>query len=318
MLKLDNRLIKYLIIIVIIYFIVSKVPSDQLPGNNPFLLTGILSTVLYIVDQPNILFEHFDPSAEEKNKNTIVIDKNTLKSVVDDVFNEKKAELIRMVVPPSPPVANANVEATKVESVPTPTVVPIPESLPTTTVTITEHNPQVNQITEKFEENNTTNEVHNPIGDMLTSGLPSTAKIITDTIIGANAQKCDCEAVANKAITNFLQNRRMLDNNGMMHYADSYIGDMGYSQIKLDKYIPQGADGNGAYRSWELGQYNILNTDRWKPPTDPTPRCKSDTMPDPQPMDSKLPMNLMNYEYSRRVTPAQNINVKYITDKLNQ
>jgi len=111
----------------------------------------------------------------------------------------------------------------------------------------------------------------------------------------------------------------MLDKNGMLHYADDYFGDMGYSQLRLDNYIPLGSGGDGVYSSWDLSEYSVLNTNRWKP-TDVNPqKSKTDVMPkpQPQPIDDKVPLDLMNWDYSRRIMPQDNINVNYINDKLN-
>lgn len=299
MVKLDNRLLKYSVMIIIIYFLVSKVPLEQQPGNNPLLLTGIISVVLYILDQPNILFENFEHdqqmtmmskkqsqegSNEHKQREQNTFDKNMLKSIVREIVNENKKN-----------------------------------DITTTTVTVADN------VKEHFEPApapiaavKKDDAKESSIINMLANGLPTTAKIVSDAITATKAEKCDCEETANKAIVKFLQGRRLLDNNGMLHYADAYIGDMGYSQIKLDKYIPMGANGDGAYDSWDLAQYNIINTDRWKPPTEMTPHCKSDVAPpEVQAMDSRAPLNLMNFDYSRKVMPPSNINTKYITERLN-
>ena len=57
--NLDNQFIKYLIILIIIYYIVSKIPNGTIVGNNPFILTAIIMFVIYLLDRPNFLFEHF-------------------------------------------------------------------------------------------------------------------------------------------------------------------------------------------------------------------------------------------------------------------
>lgn len=295
MIKLDNKLLKYLIIIVIIYFLVSKVSTDQLPGRNPFILTGIISVVIYILDQPNILFETFEQKQITQTP-SIAVNPTAFKSMIIEALNEVKDPVPKL-----------------------------DDKVATTTITITdEKHDNKEHMTDGTNQKDNKKEVieikeeNKTITDMLVSGLPTTAKIITDAIGATKADKCDCEETANNAIVKFLQNRRIIDNNGILHYADAYFGDMGYSQINVDKYIPLGANGNGMTNSWDLAQYNIINTDRWKPPTDPTPRCKSDIVPEPQPMDSRLPMNLMNFDYSRKVLPPENINTKYISDKLNQ
>jgi len=139
----------------------------------------------------------------------------------------------------------------------------------------------------------------------------------TDNIIKAVNGECDCEKVAELAITKFLKDRRIIDNNGLMHYADAYFGDMGYSQLKLDNYIPVGESGNGVYDGWDLAEYNQLNTDRWKLPERNMVQPKMEKMTVPQPVDNNAPLHLANFDYSRRVLGPDNINVDYIKDKLN-
>ena len=354
MVKFDNRLLKYSVMIIIIYFLVSKVPSEQLPGNNPFLLTGIISVVLYILDQPNILFENFEHKQSQPiqsvsnmvpqmsglasnmvpnynglasnmipnynglasnmiqptQHNMTETDKNTLKSIVREVFNENKKEMIAITKPTT--------DQNKLVSQPTTTITVsdnVKEHFDLAPISAVSATPL--PTTDEVKKEDKSKTVTEMASDVLANGLPTTAKIISDAIAATKAEKCDCEETANKAIVKFLQGRRLLDNNGMLHYADAYIGDMGYSQIKLDKYIPLGANGDGAYDTWELAQYNIINTDRWKPSAELIPHCKTDVPLEVQPMDSRAPINLMNFDYSRKVMPPSNINTKFITERLN-
>ena len=149
-------------------------------------------------------------------------------------------------------------------------------------------------------------------------GLNDTNDIIEETIKENKAFTCNCEDIANKAIAKFLKNRRLIDHRGMLHYADQVFGDMGYSQLRLDNYIPLGSSGNGVYDSWDLANYSMINTDRWKPSEKNSIKCRNDVIYNPQPVESHAPVNLMNWNYSTGVMGPDNINVKYIEEKLNK
>jgi hypothetical protein len=78
-----------------------------------------------------------------------------------------------------------------------------------------------------------------------------------------------------------------------------------------------GSSGNGVYDTWDNVQYNIISTDRWKQSDINTKKCNNKVIYNPQPMESKTPLNLMNWDNSRIFSGPENINVKYINDKLN-
>jgi hypothetical protein len=284
---------KYLLIILIIYFFASKIPVDKLPGNNPFIVTLIVAIIIYLLDQPNVLF---DSSTEHYNQ--IHLNNNIITKIVEETINKMPKEHFEN-----------NINATTTQPLTPPTTPPniVVESL-------NKIQEQANVKPIKSENENNKN-VNNQ--DIMMSGLPSKSSIITDVVNKNNAENCDCNDIADKAITKFLKNRRILDKNGMLHYADDYFGDMGYSQLRLDNYIPLGASGEGVYDNWDLSQYSVLNTERWKPSSKNQAHCKTDVMPDPQPVDSKMPLNLMNWNYSRKVMPHDEINVEYIKEKLN-
>lgn len=287
--KIDKTLFKYLIIIIVIYYLVSKMNQTTLPGNNPFILTSIIIFIFYIIDQPTFLTAEYFTSPPNTQ---VATDKynnldydNTVKHIVSEVITELTAhkELNNILsTSQSFELHNAQLENAELK------------------------NKQLQQ--QSFAKQDT---------EMLVSGLPSTSKIIKDTSSEMKQEKCNCDVVAEKAITRFLQNRRMLDTNGMLHYADNYIGDMGYSQIKLDKYIPLGEPGNGVYNSWDLSNYSIINSDRWKPSTDIIPSCKKGDVVIPQPISDKEPTNLLNWDYSRKILPPDDINTNFINKQLN-
>lgn len=271
--NLDYKLIKYFVLIIIIYLLISNIPLDKIPGKNPFILTTIIIFILLIIEQPNILFEKFDSS---------------------------------LPTPPLPqflkPISTEELRTMKITSVDNNLITtPIPSNV----LTLSQSN--VPTPSQSIEQSTT----------LLSSGLPSQKSIINQTIASNKAESCNCDDIANKAITKFLTNRRILDKNGMLHYADDYFGDMGYSQLRLDNYIPLGASGDGVYDKWDLAEYSIVNTNRWKPSEKNTSKCSSDILPEPQPIGNKVPLNLQNWNYSKKVMPPDQININYINEKLN-
>jgi len=263
-----NKLIKYTIILIIIYTIVSKLPLDNLPSKNPYIISIGLFFIIFLLDQPHVLFENFLGTQNETNSTAPVI--------------------VRPAPIPGVPI-NASSTSNELKNV----------------------------IREALEEIVSKGTILKQSTN--TSGLPSEKEIIKETIDENKdkADNCDCEVVAEKAVNKFLKDRRLIDKNGLLHYADDYIGDMGYSQIRLDNYIPLGASGNGVYDKWELGKYNFLNTERWKPSGVNTKQCRTENIIEPQPIDSKMPLNLLNWDTSRKIMPADQININYINDKLN-
>lgn len=374
--KLDNKLIKYLIIIIILFLLISKIPQDNLPGKNPFILTSIVILIVFLLDQPNVLFENFTETPPSiigqtsggMNETQILPSSEILKNAIKEAIAEsnisntilsnkelstvKPSEVLPPVSTNTSNIVPINSISTKNDSVPfvsnTLNQFPV-ESIAANNVPVSDNvimetlqknqersnpisnpEPSMNSSSMAPPSNpsmlsNIINEIKNKITkednvaspELLPNGLPSTNSIITNTIIDNKADACNCEDIADKAITKFLKNRRILDKNGMLHYADDYFGDMGYSQLRLDNYIPMGSGGDGVYASWDMSKYSVLNTNRWKPTDKNTSKCKTDVMPDPQPVDSKAPLNLMNWDFSRKIMPQDQINTEYINDRLN-
>ncbi len=326
-LKIDNKLFKYLVIIAIMYFLISKMPRENIPGNNPFILTGVIVLIFYFLDQPNFIFENFDQgiaipqegiinndqTIHDQIKTLVDSQQNITNSLVDNNLNTIKPTENKPVE--TKPVETKPVETKPVETKPVETK---PVEIKPPSQPISQNKPEEDNEDNEYEDDELKlpNQDQEEIG-VYQNGMPTRAKVVADTVTKNNAESCNCEAVANKAITKFLQNRRLLDKKGMLHYADDYIGDMGYSQIKLDNYIPLGASGNGFYDSWELGQFHMISTDRWKPSDKQISKCRTDRPEVPEPMGSSKHINLMNFDYARKVTAPDEINIDYINDKLN-
>lgn len=133
-----------------------------------------------------------------------------------------------------------------------------------------------------------------------TPGVMKTGLMTTDKIVADSVDKsCDCEKAANGAIVRFLQNRRLIDKNGLLYYADSYFGDMGHSDIKLDSYIPLAAS---------MGRE--------------PPKNERDNLTKAQngiePHEKNQQMSFLTKEYGNKlIKPPNTINIDYINDKLN-
>jgi len=139
-----------------------------------------------------------------------------------------------------------------------------------------------------------------------------------DNIVKDSNKNCNCEEVSKKSIYNFLKERRLIDKRGLLHYADDYFADMGYSDIRWENYISPKQGGNGVYNTFDMHKYNILNTDRWAPPSRFHADCKTDNPNIISPVaTSGYPVNLLEFDESRKILPRDKINIEYIKDRLN-
>lgn len=175
----------------------------------------------------------------------------------------------------------------------------------------------INQLKDQYEQNNKDLTKYIEPGNNL--GYPSVPQIVKETVKLNNKTNCNCDDIAQKSIYNFLKERRLVDKKGLLHYADDYFGDLGYSDIRWENYISPKSGGAGVYNTLNMGQYNLLNTDRWatlgKMPTS----CKPNDAINVTPIATVgYPLNLMEYDNSRRILPKDNINIDYIKDRLNK
>jgi hypothetical protein len=312
--KFDNKLFKYAIILIVVYLLVSKIPIDKIPRKNPLIMICVVFFLLFVLDQPNVLFENFNTGTTQIQKSLPLpqpLPEPPLDVIIQQQQFLKEQQLQDQLKQVQEIQMKENLEKQKQQQ-------EVAKLLQSNDIL---KNAFKEALTEIYSDPSKKSSPPSPSKVTTVphqyTGLPSKQDIIKDTISANKAENCNCDDVAEKAVTKFLKNRRLLDKNGLLHYADDYIGDMGYSQLRLDNYIPLGASGNGVYNSWDLGKYNVLNTDRWKPSGVNTLQCKTDKMPEPQPVDSKMPLNLLNWDYSRKVMPHDQININYINDKLN-
>lgn len=105
--------------------------------------------------------------------------------------------------------------------------------------------------------------------------------------------------------------RKMVDNRG-------FISDMGYAQLSLAQMQPLGSYDSTFTNDWR-NDYTLLNTDKWRPPAAPIPRCKAEKECPVCPVaTSGYPVRVQDFNDSRRILPPDEINIDFIRDKLNQ
>ena len=100
--------------------------------------------------------------------------------------------------------------------------------------------------------------------------------------------------------------------------------DMGYSELNPNLLLPLGSYNKNFTNKWnkgwtDKGEYIYLDTDKWKIPQTRPPVCVTNTPSNVHPNNTNgYPVNLMNWNDSRKVMNGSNINTKYIKNKLNK
>lgn len=183
-------------------------------------------------------------------------------------------------------------------------------------ITTTNQTKTINDLKNRYIQN--TNDLNQYIEPGNNLGYPSIPQIVKETSMINNKTNCNCDDIAQKSIYNFLKERRLVDKKGLLHYADDYFGDLGYSDIRWENYISPKAGGAGIYNSHDMAKYNLINTDRWAPPARLPTTCKSNDAVNVTPIATVgYPLNLQEFDNSRRILPKDNINLDYIKDRLN-
>lgn len=175
----------------------------------------------------------------------------------------------------------------------------------------------VDQLKEKFDQNN--KDLTKYVEPDNNLGYPSVPQIIKETAKMTNKTDCNCDDLAQKSIYNFLKERRLVDKRGLLHYADDYFADLGYSDLRWENYISGKSGGAGVYNSLDMGKFNVINSDRWAPPSRLPSTCKTDHSIGVSPVATVgYPANLQEFDESRRIMPKDNINIDYIKERLNK
>jgi hypothetical protein len=115
---------------------------------------------------------------------------------------------------------------------------------------------------------------------------------------------CDCEAKVEQILDKYMKNKE--DN------------DMIYNELTPEQMQPLGSYDDTFTNKFNHG-FAYLNTSKWAPPQRKTPICKTDYRSSVYPITTTgYPVDVMQYDESRKITPPDNINVNYIKKRLNE
>ena len=94
--------------------------------------------------------------------------------------------------------------------------------------------------------------------------------------------------------------------------------DMKYSELNKESHKPLGEFTDDFNNDFEYG-YSYLNTNKWKIPMQKPPVCKTEkTCPICPITTVGYPVDVKHWNKSKKVLPPDNINIKYIDEKLNK
>ena len=92
---------------------------------------------------------------------------------------------------------------------------------------------------------------------------------------------------------------------------------MAYNQLTPDQMQPLGSYDKTFTNKWNHG-FTYLDTSRWAPPSRNPPVCKTEARCPVCPVStSGYPVDVLEYDDTRKVMPPDNININYIKDQLN-
>ena len=125
--------------------------------------------------------------------------------------------------------------------------------------------------------------------------------------------ECNCEKKVNEAVQRYLKNGKYIDDNGII--KNIINSDMIYNQLDTSMLQSLGSHDNSFSNKWDKG-YTYLNTTKWSVP--------KVSIPQPPNINNILssltpgyPINVLEFDNSRKVLGPDSINLQYIKDKLN-
>jgi hypothetical protein len=125
--------------------------------------------------------------------------------------------------------------------------------------------------------------------------------------------ECNCEKKVNEAINKYLKNGKYIDDNGII--KNIINSDMIYNQLDTTMLQSLGSHDNSFSNKWDKG-YTYLNTTKWS-----VPKVSIPQPPNINNIHSSLtpgyPINVLEFDNSRKVLGPDSINLQYIKDKLN-
>jgi hypothetical protein len=157
---------------------------------------------------------------------------------------------------------------------------------------------------DSFESFNTIDESNTEISDML--------KQLANKL-DSNNSECNCESKVKEAVDKYLKNGKYIDDNGII--KNIMNSDMIYNQLDISMLQSLGSYDNTFSNKWDKG-YTYLDTSKWT-----VPKVQ---IPDPPNINNILssltpgyPINVLEFDNSRKVLGPDKINLQYIKDKLN-
>jgi len=138
-----------------------------------------------------------------------------------------------------------------------------------------------------------------------------------------NKYKISSDSLSKKVNAHLKKNKKTyVDKNGFYKNKytrnDEYDNDLKYSIYTELQHQSLGEEDLNENNGWD-NDYIILNTDKWRPPIDHSfYRCKTESKCLVCPnMTAGYPVNLKDYNLSKKILPPDIINVDYIKDVLN-
>jgi hypothetical protein len=131
--------------------------------------------------------------------------------------------------------------------------------------------------------------------------------------LDTNNNECNCENRVKEAVDKYLKNGKYVDDNGIIkNIIDS---DMIYNQLDISMLQSLGSHDNTFSNKWDKG-YTYLDTNKWN-----VPKVQISNPPNINNIVSSLtpgyPINLLEFDNSRKVLGPDKINLQYIKEKLN-
>lgn len=118
------------------------------------------------------------------------------------------------------------------------------------------------------------------------------------------SDSCDCEAKVERILDDYMKKKDMTDNR--------------YNELRPEQMEPMGSYDATFTNRFDHG-FTYLNTSKWAPPQRNTPVCKTESRCPVCPVStSGYPVDVLQYDSSRKVMPPDNINVNYVKDQLNK
>jgi hypothetical protein len=130
-----------------------------------------------------------------------------------------------------------------------------------------------------------------------------------------DAGACDCEKKLDDVIAKYLNKGKFVDDRGVI--SNIVETDMRFNQQDPALMQPLGTYDKTFTNKWDHG-FTYLSTDRWAPPRAQPPVCKTEKQCPVCPSTTNgYPINLMEFDSSRKVLGPDNISVDYIKERLN-